>query len=318
LRLPAVLGTARLHELSESDRWFGAKAAAAVRKGCAHALGAKHTWAKVAVLLGFLAIVFLVFGQGNFRASGTFVLEAQQSRLVPAPFDGYIEAVYVQPGSKVIAGQTVLGKLETVRLESELGRKYADLAGARKQADQALNEGKIVESQIADAEAQKAEVEIRELKREIAEASIISPISGTVVSPDLTRQIRGHMSIGDPMFEVAPIESLRAELWIQEDEIADVVIAYTRAQEEGKELAGELATESKPGQHVGFVVERINPVAEVEKQDNVFKVRVRLAEVRGGMLPGAKGVAKIDLGKRSYAFIWTRKLVNWVRMKLWL
>jgi hypothetical protein len=31
-----------------------------------------------------------------------------------------------------------------------------------------------------------------------------------------------------------------------------------------------------------------------------------------------EGVAKIDLGRRSYAWIWTRRIVNWVRMKLWL
>ena len=31
-----------------------------------------------------------------------------------------------------------------------------------------------------------------------------------------------------------------------------------------------------------------------------------------------EGVAKIDIDKRPYAWIWTRKIINWVRMKLWL
>ena len=29
------------------------------------------------------------------------------------------------------------------------------------------------------------------------------------------------------------------------------------------------------------------------------------------------GVAKVDIEKRRYAWIWTRQLVNWVRMRLW-
>jgi hypothetical protein len=31
-----------------------------------------------------------------------------------------------------------------------------------------------------------------------------------------------------------------------------------------------------------------------------------------------EGVAKIRIGRRTYAYLWTRKLVNWVRMKLWI
>ena len=36
--------------------------------------------------------------------------------------------------------------------------------------------------------------------------------------------------------------------------------------------------------------------------------------------PGLEGVAKITIseGERSYAWLWTHKMVNWVRMKLWI
>ncbi|MDP7636536.1 MAG: guanylate cyclase, partial [Phycisphaerae bacterium] len=61
-----------------------------------------------------------------------------------------------------------------------------------------------------------------------------------------------------------------------------------------------------------------NPVAEVVEQRNVFKVRVRLKQVRQWMRPGMTGVAKIEIDRRPYVYIWTRRLVNWLRMKLWL
>jgi len=317
LRLTVDLCAARLHDLHETDRWFGARAGQSLRKALSFAVGTKHTWAKVAAIGVFAFLVFMFVGKGDFRANATFVVEAQQQRLVPAPFDGYIEDVFVERGDVVTEG-TRLAKLETADLESELAKTQAEYEAARKEANSALTEGKIAEVQIAKARAEQADVQIRLLERKIADATITAPIDGTVISPDITRRIRGHVSIGDPMFEIAPVEALRAELSVPEDEIADVVIAFETARGEDRQLTGELATEGRPGQRIPFVVERINPVAEVEEHENVFAVRVALLETHGGMLPGAKGVAKIDVGRRTYAFIWTRKLVNWIRMKLWI
>ena len=104
----------------------------------------------------------------------------------------------------------------------------------------------------------------------------------------------------------------RAELSVPEDQIADVRMGQR----------GRLATVSRPEERLDFVVEQINPVAEVVKQRNVFKVRVRLLEVdpvgrHAWLRPGLEGVAKIDIDKRSYAWLWSRRLVQWVRMRFW-
>ena len=124
---------------------------------------------------------------------------------------------------------------------------------------------------------------------------------------DLESQIGSPVKTGEVLFEVARPGSLRAELSVPEDLIADVT--------EG--MKGELAAATHPDRKVGFVVERINPVAEVVSQRNVFKVRVRLAETADWMRPGMEGLAKVHIDERAYGWIWTRRLVNWVRMKLW-
>jgi hypothetical protein len=59
-------------------------------------------------------------------------------------------------------------------------------------------------------------------------------------------------------------------------------------------------------------------MAEVVNQRNVFKVRARLTETYPWMRPGMEGVAKVEVGEKHYAWVWTRKLNNWLRMKLWL
>jgi multidrug resistance efflux pump len=171
-----------------------------------------------------------------------------------------------------------------------------------------MRDGETAQAQIARANADKASAEIDLLSYMINQASLISPTSSTVVKGDLKREIGAPVKTGDILFEVAPLDSLRAELLVPEAEIFDVEV--------GQE--GFLATASYPAQRIKFTVERINPMAEVIEQRNVFRVRVRLLEVHMWMRPGMKGVAKVTVGKRHYVWIWTRKIINWIRMKLWL
>ncbi len=318
LRLTCELSTPRLAGLHETDRWFGARMGRGLRKGIGHVIGPKHTWIKLGVLAAMSLVLFALFVEGDYDADATFVLEAVRKQIIPAPFEGYIEEVHVEPGDKVIAHQTVLAKLETTDLESKLIERRTEYAAALSERAKALDEDKIADAQIARSNAQKALAQINLLERKIREASIRSPIDGTIVSPDLSRRIRGHVDIGDGMFEVAPVESLRAELSVPEDQIIDVFLVFEAARKEGKELLGELATEGKPGTRIEFAVERINPVAEVVENKNVFKVRAQLHARPYHMVPGMKGVAKVRIGRRTYAYMWTRKLINWVRMKLWL
>jgi multidrug efflux pump subunit AcrA (membrane-fusion protein) len=171
-----------------------------------------------------------------------------------------------------------------------------------------MRDGETAHAQIAQANSDKVQAQIDLLNYLIEHGKIISPISGTVVKGDLKRQIGAPVKTGDILFEVTPLESLRAELLVPEDQIFDIVV----------DQEGYLATVSYPGERIKFVVERINPVAEVVNNRNVFKVRVRLLETRSWMRPGMEGVAKISIGERRYVWIWTRRIVNWLRMQLWL
>ena len=310
LRLTCDLCTARLVDLHEHDRWVGAKAAGAVRKGLAMLVGPKHTWLKVAAVAICAAIVFLIFAKGQYRADASFAIQADVRRVVPAPFDGHIEAVFVRPDRNklVKAGQTVLIKLDTSHLVFQLAAEEAEKARFDTVRRAAREAGMIAEAKAADADADGIAAKIGLLEYRISKASIVSPIDGVVVIGDLERQIGAPVQTGDILVEVAQLESFRAELSVSEDQIAEINVG----------ARGELATTSRPNVRIGFTVERINPVAEVVEQKNVFKVRVRLDGVRPWMRPGMEGLAKVSIGRRTYGWIWTRKMVNWIRMKLWL
>ncbi|GAG02772.1 unnamed protein product, partial [marine sediment metagenome] len=244
----------------------------------------------------------------GYRVEAPFVLEPIELRVVPAPFDGFLKTVSVEPNKEVTGGESVMATLETADLRMRLATAQAERATYLKQAAAARRDYKTVEAQIAEAQAAQVAANMNLLEYQISRAEIIAPISGVVVKGDLERQLGAPVKTGDVLFEVAPLEALRAELSVPEEDVADLEV--------GQE--GELATASFPDRHFGFVVERINPVAEVADQKNVFKVRVRLKELDRRMRPGLEGIAKVGIDRRPYIWIWTRPIIRWVRMKLWI
>jgi len=314
LRLMCDLCTARLTELFENDRWIGAKAAKATRKGAAWVVGSEHTWIKLIALaiIGFLAFAILV--KGPDRVDATFIIEATERQVVTAPFSGQLLEVHVEPNSIVKKG-ALLAKLDTTELTLQIAAAKAELISYEKEADAALRDAKTSEQQIAEAKAAKVKAQIDLLEYQRGQAEIVARIDGVVIAGDLKEQIGVIVEPKTILFEIAPLEQVRAELAVPEDRIADVSSAS----------AGELASASAPGTYLPFTVERINPVAEVIDQKNVFKARAKLAMneqlqamIKDGRIKiGSKGVAKIEVGERPYGYLWTRDLVNWVRMKLW-
>jgi transcriptional regulator with GAF, ATPase, and Fis domain len=308
IRLTCELCSARLKNLYEYNRWFGATIAIKTRKFFAEFLGPRHTGAKVAAILCFAAMLFLIFAKGHFRPKAPFVLEATYQQVIPAPFDGYLKSVEVEIGENVQRNVSILASLDTAELRLQLASAKAEKTGSLKQESAYMRDNETAQAQIARANADKAQARIDMLNYYIQRANIISPIDGIVVKGDLKRQIGAPVKTGDLLFEVCPLEALRAELMVPEDLIFDIEV----------DQQGKLATASYPGQPINFVVERINPIAEVVNQRNVFKVRVRLLNTYPWMRPGMEGVAKVSAGKRHYIWIWTRKITNWIRMKFWL
>lgn len=308
LRVTVELCTTRLAALHRQDRWLGAKLVGGVRSVLAVLLGPRYTWAKLATLAAVAAILFLIVAKGPYRAKASFVLEGTERQVVPAPFDGYIKAVHVEVSDQIRAHETSLAELDTAELRLKLAEARAEKAGYLKQMAAAMRDGETAQAQVAEANAEKAQAQVDLLEYTIAQAQLISPLTGTVVEGDLKRRIGAPVTTGDVLFEVTPLDSLRAVLHVAEDQITDIRVGQR----------GYLATASYPAHRIPFEVERVNPVAEIVKQENIFKVRVRLLDLYPWMRPGMEGVAKVDIDKRPYAWIWTRKIINWIRMKLWL
>ncbi len=337
LRLMSDLLTARLSELHEHDKWIGAKAAGAVRKTASFAVGSEHTWIKLLILaiVGFLG--FAIFVKGPDTVSANFTVFPRQRQVISSPYAGYLAEVRVEKGDDVTKGQ-VLVVLDTAELQGQLATAKADKATFEREADQARRDGKKGEELIALAKMDKAVAQINLLRYRISQSEIKATIDGKVIAGDWKRQLRSYVEPKTPLFEIAPLKDVYAELSVPENRIADVQ----------PDAFGELSSRARAGTYIPFEVERINAVAEVNEQLNVFKVRAKIfssasiREVDGvawleplletsadwiadgeeklwhkTLQPGMEGVAKIEAGRAPYGYLWTRDLVNWVRMKLW-
>ena len=302
------LSSSHLLNLQKQDRWFGAKCREYLRQSLGLMVGSQHTFAKCTCLLLMGFVLFAFFAEGQYRAKSSCLLEATLRQSVCAPFDGYIKAVHVEVGDTVTPGSNHLAELDTAELKLQLASAKAKSISHLKQVDVYMRDDQTAQAQIAQADADQVTAEIDLLSFQIEQADLTSHLSGTVVTGDLKHQIGAPVKRGDILFEVTPLETLRAVVYVSEDQIQDVLNG----------MKGNLATVSYPDQRIPFVVERISPMAELVNNRNVFKVRARLLEARPWMRPGMEGIAKIEVGKRRFVWLWTRKAVNWMRMELWI
>ena len=311
VRLTGDLVTARLFDLYRNDRWVGAKLATATRRGLAWVVGPKHTWAKVIAILIAMALILSVTCKGVNRVEAPFVLEASEKNIVPAPFDGYLKSVSVDVAQEVKAGQ-LLATLDDAELRMRLAAAQADQLSYLKQADIARRDGKLAEEQMYKADAQKSQSTMDELQLKIKAAQLAAPADGVIFNGDLKQRLGAPLKTGDVLFEIGRRDKLRAQLSVAEDQVATLV----------RDQHGELATAAHPEDRIAFTVTRIDPVAQVVNQKNVFKVEATFdsKDIQGKtwMRPGMEGVAKVDVGKARYFWLWTHRLWDWLRMKLWI
>jgi hypothetical protein len=115
---------------------------------------------------------------------------------------------------------------------------------------------------------------------------------------------------GDRLFRLARVEGLYAALHLPERDVRYLSV----------NASGELRLLSEPDRSIGFMVESIVPVAQVKgQQGNHFWVRVRLTDpVQSWWRPGMSGVAQVDAGRKNIVWLLTHRLIDLVRMKLWI
>ena len=157
------------------------------------------------------------------------------------------------------------------------------------------------------AQAAQADAQLELIDEKLLRTDLIAPFDGLVVSGDLSQQYGSPVERGQILFEVAPLDSYRVVLQVDERDISNIRESQT----------GQLAMTALSVEAMNIVVEKVTPVANAEDGHNFFRVEARLNEPVEGLRPGMVGVGKLNIGSRKLIEIWTYKLVNWWRLWSW-
>jgi multidrug resistance efflux pump len=307
LRVMCDQAARRLSDLKRHDRWFGARAASALRDGMGRFLGVEHTFAKALGVILALLLAFALFGKLSYRVEGKFIIRTDDLAYLPSPFDGYIRDVHIKVGDLVSKGDLLLS-LDTRELLLEESNALANQNRYMREAEKARAQNALADMRIAQALVTQADAQLDMVRHHLANSEIKAPFEGIIVEGDLKELLGAPVRKGDVLFKVARLDKVYAEIEVQESDIHEIAV----------DNDGEIAFVSRPDLKFPFTVERIDPVALPKEEGNVFLVRGVLMDTPPSWWrPGMSGITKINVGKRNVMWILTHRTVDFFRMLLW-
>ncbi len=268
--------------------------------------GPRHLIWKTATALVLLAVVVLSVVQVDYRVSAKTVIEGEVQRVASAPFAGFIQAAYVRAGDIVHKAQP-LAKLD----DRELKIEQARWASERDQYDSKLREAvakhNLPDVQVISAQLQQSEAQLALVSDKINRSQLTAPFDAMIVAGDLSQQIGAPIELGKELFTLAPLESYRVILQVDEREIR-----HLRTGQHGKLVIIGIASDPIP-----FTISKVTPVATVQDGKNFFRVEARLAQSSIRLRPGMEGVGKVETGQQQLWWILTHPLTEWLSLMSW-
>jgi multidrug efflux pump subunit AcrA (membrane-fusion protein) len=239
-------------------------------------------WA--AVVAAVLCIAALL----PYRIECVCAAEPLKRRFVAAPFAGVFEKSLVRPGDLVTEG-AILGRMDGRELALELAALSADYERTRKSHDVNLAAAKVAAAQIDKLELERLEEQRKLLNHRMAHVEIRSPVAGYVISGDMEQTEGAPLTLGQSLYEIAPLDQMIVEVEIDDDEVAKV--------REGQ--AASVGFEAHRGETFDGTIARIYPRAEIRESRNVFIAEVTLSDSQAALRPGMKGTARIAVEGES-------------------
>lgn len=242
----------------------------------------------------------------DYRVSAPAHLEGSIQRVLVAPADGYLRQVHAKPGDAVASGQ-VLVELADQDLALERSKWGSELAQWENSARSALAKAERTQYVVNLSKADAARAQLALVEQQMLRGQIRAPFDGLVIKGDLSQALGAPVQRGDVLLTVAPANEFRLIIDVDERDIGDVRVGQT----------GALALAALPQTSNRFRVLRVTPVATSKEGRNYYEVEARFDMTPVAVRPGLQGVAKIDVGQQTLAWIWTHRLTDWVRLVLW-
>ncbi len=288
------------------DRWLATKVLDSLSQHCGRLFGKGHLVFKTVVALLVALLAFLSIVTGQHRVAATAALEGTVERVAVAPEDGYVATAAVRPGDVVKQGQE-LATLDSKDLELERVKWTSQRAQLAKEYREALAKFERAQVSILRARIEQSDAQIALLDEQLARTQILAPFDGVIVSGDLTRTLGSPVERGQVLYKIAPLNDYRVVLEVDERDFSDVALGQS----------GYLALAAAPNERLEIIVNKITPVSTAKDGGNFFNVEASLANPPPHLRPGMQGVGKVEVGDRMLIWIWTHRIVDWLRLWIW-
>ncbi len=259
----------------------------------------------LAVVLTALIAIFMVVTD-EFRVKADAEVQGLVIRSVGAPFDGSIASQSVRAGDNV-KKDDVLAKLDDSDLRIELLRAETEVRRFEGSYDRAFAERNAPEARIAGASQDEAKARAELLAAQIARAEMRAPFDAVVIFGDLSQSLGAAVRRGEELFQIAPLKSYRVRIEVEETDLDEIEIGQT----------GSLVLASLPGEAFTVRVTRITHRMVARDGLNVAMVEAEIDGDAPEIRPGMRGIAKVEVEQRLLIDIWTRPMIDWMRLALW-
>lgn len=209
----------------------------------------------------------------SFSASG--VLKALRDLQFVSDVSGRILEIYADEGSHVTKGKVLL-QLDSELLLADASSREAAYEGLKKDYERfksANEQGGVTDQQLDNIRTQMITAEnlLITSKRRLADASVKSPITGTIYKRHV--EVGSYLNPGTPLFDIIDDSQLKATCYATEKQIQGI----------RKGLEVILVSETFPGESF---TGKITFIGEKADRSLNFPVEVSLTGSRKGLKPG--------------------------------
>ena len=276
-----------------------------------------RAWFTPARLVGFSAAILLILFLPVWPdfVEGVFVLAPAKRVVLRAIVSGTVASVGVQEGQEVTTGTQLL-RMQNLEVESEAAEASSNLRASTSRATQAGL--RYTDFGAAEQERQRSAENDRLLANKLAQLAVVTPISGTVVTPHVTDLVGRSFDQGDLLLELADTSQMEARVYLPEFAMHDLRLgAPVRLLVRGQvsPLSGALSLISPASTSIaeGLVpreqLQGINPPR--------YYLGTVLLKNDGGLMQGMSGSAKVLVGRRSVTGFFLRFVRDLVQRKIW-
>jgi RND family efflux transporter MFP subunit len=303
--LTRLIGPA-LDMKQREERSIWAKGIEAMGDGLRGLLGPSWLKLKLTLLFTLVTLLSLALIDSDYRVTAPASIEGEVRQLLVAPQAGYVREAEVRAGDLVKQGQ-LIATLDDRKLKLEHRKWQSERNKLEKEYQDALAKRDRTQLSILRAQLDQVDAELHLVEEKIAHTQIRAPFDGVVLSGDLSQSLGSPVETGQVLFEVAPLDSYRVILEVDEHDVAG--LDETRS--------GQLIVAALPQSTFALSLNQVIPIAVAEEGRNYFRVEAKLDQPSRLLRPGMHGIAKVEMGQRKLLWIWTHAVIDRLRLWFW-